>query len=100
MKAVIVGGHTQERNHIVLGIGAAPVLPSVPGAERALTLRDVADAEVIAEAAARSRTAVVVGAGFIGLEMAESLHTRGCRSHSSNSPGRCCGRRTRKRPSQ
>jgi NADPH-dependent 2,4-dienoyl-CoA reductase/sulfur reductase-like enzyme/rhodanese-related sulfurtransferase len=61
----------------VLSTGAAPVVPSIPGAERALTLRDVADADVIAEAAARSRTAVVAGAGFIGLEMAENLHTRG-----------------------
>lgn len=69
--------YTQEWDHLVLSTGAAPVTPSVPGAERALTLRDVADADAIAEAAARSRTAVVVGAGFIGLEMAENLHARG-----------------------
>ncbi|MGI5187907.1 FAD-dependent oxidoreductase [Promicromonospora sp. CA-289599] len=69
--------YTQEWDHLVLSTGAAPVVPSVPGVERALTLRDVADADVIAEAAARSRTAVVAGAGFIGLEMAENLHTRG-----------------------
>ena len=69
--------YTQDWDHLVLSTGAAPVVPSVPGAERALTLRDVADADVIAEAAARSRTAVVAGAGFIGLEMAENLHTRG-----------------------
>lgn len=69
--------YTQEWDHLVLSTGAAPVLPYVPGVERALTLRDVADADVIAEAAARSRTAVVVGAGFIGLEMAENLHARG-----------------------
>lgn len=69
--------YTQEWDHLVLSTGAAPVVPSVPGAERALSLRDVADADVIAEAAARSRTAVVAGAGFIGLEMAENLHTRG-----------------------
>jgi NADPH-dependent 2,4-dienoyl-CoA reductase/sulfur reductase-like enzyme/rhodanese-related sulfurtransferase len=69
--------YTQEWDHLVLSTGAAPVVPSIPGAERALTLRDVADADVIAEAAARARTAVVVGAGFIGLEMAENLRTRG-----------------------
>jgi NADPH-dependent 2,4-dienoyl-CoA reductase/sulfur reductase-like enzyme/rhodanese-related sulfurtransferase len=69
--------YTQEWDHLVLSTGASPVVPSTPGAERALTLRDVADADVIAEAAARARTAVVVGAGFIGLEMAENLHARG-----------------------
>lgn len=75
---------------LVLTPGAEPILPDVPGVERALTLRDVSDADRLRAAldgaaptcggvrtAAGARTALVVGAGFIGLEVAENLHTRG-----------------------
>jgi NADPH-dependent 2,4-dienoyl-CoA reductase/sulfur reductase-like enzyme/rhodanese-related sulfurtransferase len=59
---------------LVLSPGATPVVPPVPGAERGLTLRDVGDTDRVVEAAgAGARSAVVVGAGFIGVELAENL---------------------------
>ncbi|MHB9860536.1 FAD-dependent oxidoreductase [Streptomyces sp. YIM S03343] len=60
---------------LVLSPGASPVVPPVPGAERGLTLRDVGDTDRIVEAvgAGGARSAVVVGAGFIGVELAENL---------------------------
>lgn len=68
---------------LVLAPGARPVLPPVPGIERALSLRSVAGADALLAAVATggpgggpARSAVVLGAGFIGLEVAENLHRR------------------------
>lgn len=66
-------------DELVLATGAAPVRPPIPGIERAYALRDVADMDDIVSALdgpARRHT-VVVGAGFIGLELAENLVRRG-----------------------
>lgn len=62
---------------LVLSPGARPVHPPIPGAERALTLRDVEDTDRMVEAVRSARTAVVVGGGFIGLEVAENLQAKG-----------------------
>jgi NADPH-dependent 2,4-dienoyl-CoA reductase/sulfur reductase-like enzyme/rhodanese-related sulfurtransferase len=63
---------------LVLSMGAAPVRPPIPGYDRARTLRTVEDAARLAsDIGVAPKTAVVVGAGFIGLEMAENLVRRG-----------------------
>jgi NADPH-dependent 2,4-dienoyl-CoA reductase/sulfur reductase-like enzyme/rhodanese-related sulfurtransferase len=63
---------------LVLSTGAAPVRPPIPGYERARTLRTVEDAhDLAADVGDRPATAVVVGAGFIGLEVAENLVSQG-----------------------
>jgi len=66
-------------DRLVLSPGAVPFVPEVPGVERALTLRSVEDMEAIASTlrAGDVRSAVVVGAGFIGLEVAENLARAG-----------------------
>jgi NADPH-dependent 2,4-dienoyl-CoA reductase/sulfur reductase-like enzyme/rhodanese-related sulfurtransferase len=66
-------------DHLVLSPGAAPFVPYVPGAERALTLRTVEDMDRLVAAVRRDKasTAVVVGGGFIGLETAENLARAG-----------------------
>jgi len=63
---------------LVLSMGAAPVRPAIPGYERVRTLRTVEDAARLAcdVEVAPART-VVIGAGFIGLEMAENLVAKG-----------------------
>lgn len=68
-------------DRLVLSPGAAPVVPELPGIERAHTLRTVADADRLTTLLTEQRpaTAVVVGGGFIGLETAENLHRRGLR---------------------
>jgi NADPH-dependent 2,4-dienoyl-CoA reductase/sulfur reductase-like enzyme/rhodanese-related sulfurtransferase len=63
---------------LVLSPGAEPMVPPIPGSERLRVLRTVEDAETLADMArGDSRTAVVIGAGFIGLETAENLARRG-----------------------
>ena len=58
---------------VVLSPGATPVRPPIPGAERALSLRDVEDMDAIVAAADAASTATVIGGGFIGVELAENL---------------------------
>ncbi len=66
---------------LVLSPGAAPVRPPLEGIDHraVFTLRSVADTDRIYEyiRSEKPETAVVVGGGFIGLEMAENLHQRG-----------------------
>lgn len=62
---------------LVLATGATPVLPPLPGIERARTLRDVADVDRLVADVADAGSAVILGGGFIGLELAENLHARG-----------------------
>jgi NADPH-dependent 2,4-dienoyl-CoA reductase/sulfur reductase-like enzyme/rhodanese-related sulfurtransferase len=70
--------YSESWDSLVLSPGAAPVVPPVPGAERGLTLRDVADTDrVLRHVAGATRSAVVVGGGFIGVEVAENLLHRG-----------------------
>lgn len=63
---------------LILSLGAAPVRPPIPGYDRARTLRTVEDAARLAgDVQDDPATAVVIGAGFIGLEMAENLLGQG-----------------------
>ncbi len=63
---------------LVLSMGAAPVRPPIPGYERVRTLRTVEDAARLAsDVDIAPGTAVVIGAGLIGLEMAENLVAQG-----------------------
>ena len=78
---------------LVLSMGAAPVRPPIPGYERVRTLRTVEDAARLAsDVDAAPTSAVVIGAGFIGLEMAENLAARGSTSPSWRPPPRCSRR--------
>ena len=77
------GGRTSEVTYdkLILSQGARPILAPVPGADlpHVFTLRDIPDMDRIAAFInqAAPRHAVVIGGGFIGLEMAEAFHHRG-----------------------
>ena len=65
-------------DRLILSPGASPVVPPIPGIERALTLRTVEDVEKIADRVnAKPKSAVVIGGGFIGVEIAENLVHKG-----------------------
>lgn len=76
-------GETYVENYdkLVLSPGATPVRPPLEGIDSKgiFTLRNVSDTDMIKSYAEKQgvKRAVIVGAGFIGLEMAESLHHRG-----------------------
>jgi NADPH-dependent 2,4-dienoyl-CoA reductase/sulfur reductase-like enzyme/rhodanese-related sulfurtransferase len=63
---------------LVLSPGAAPIRPNLPGIERSLSLRNVEDVQHLFDVVSnKPKSAVVVGGGFIGVEMAENLQRRG-----------------------
>ena len=63
---------------LILSPGASPVIPRIPGVERGMTLRTVEDLERIAErVSTKPSSAVVIGGGYIGVEIAENLIHRG-----------------------
>jgi len=66
---------------LILSQGARPIVAPIPGAEspHVFTLRDIPDMDRIADFIKGSspKHAVVIGGGFIGLEMAEAFHHRG-----------------------
>ncbi|WP_428343102.1 NAD(P)/FAD-dependent oxidoreductase [Mycobacterium sp.] len=71
------GGTDYPYRWLVLACGSKPSPFEVPGAELALKLRSLADAETLRNTAAEADSAVVIGAGFIGCEAAASLAMRG-----------------------
>ncbi|MGG6311079.1 FAD-dependent oxidoreductase [Paenibacillus macerans] len=75
------GEYTESYDALILSPGAKPIRPNLPGIEssRIHTLRNIPDTDrikrrVVDEGAA---TAVVIGGGFIGVEMAENLRELG-----------------------
>ena len=63
-----------QYDYLILSPGASPVVPPIPGIERAMPLRTVEDVErLVREVQNAPRSAVVIGGGFIGLEIAENL---------------------------
>ena len=73
--------YTESYDKLLLSPGATPVRPPLPGidSEGIFTLRSVVDTDRIKEHILRHhvRHAVIVGGGFIGLEMAENIHRTG-----------------------
>ncbi len=79
------GEETYQENYdkLVLSPGAGPVRPPIPGMEEnhVFTLRNIPDTYAIHDYVEKEKpaTCAVIGAGFIGLEMAENLAERGIR---------------------
>jgi len=71
-------GDTIAYDHLVLSPGATPIIPPIPGIERALHLRTIEDVDAIIAALTDDvRSVAVIGGGFIGLEVAENMRHRG-----------------------
>ena len=63
---------------LVLSPGASAIVPPLPGIERAMTLRTVEDVErIVNRVDQKPKSAVVIGGGFIGVEIAENLIHKG-----------------------
>ncbi len=74
-------GETYQDNYdkLVISTGARPRHLDVPGIERALWLRNVTDADAVKAALAEAphRSAAIIGAGFVGIELAENIRQLG-----------------------
>ena len=74
--------YAESYDSLVLSTGAKPRMVPIPGLERALVLRDVQDAVKIKALVDNKeiKTAAIIGAGFIGVELAENLQHRGIKT--------------------
>ncbi|MFN4231760.1 FAD-dependent oxidoreductase [Thermus sp.] len=85
LKTLTVFDHQEGRtfhdryDYLVLATGAKPTLPPIPGTEQegVYTLRSMEDGERLLKALEGAKRAAILGAGYIGLEVAEAFRKRG-----------------------
>jgi NADPH-dependent 2,4-dienoyl-CoA reductase/sulfur reductase-like enzyme/rhodanese-related sulfurtransferase len=78
-----LSGESYELSYdkLVMSPGASPIVPPIPGIERAMTLRTVEDVEkIFNRVSQKPANAVVIGGGFIGVEIAENLIHKGIKT--------------------
>jgi NADPH-dependent 2,4-dienoyl-CoA reductase/sulfur reductase-like enzyme len=81
-KKIIAMGQEYSYDKLILAMGATPSIPSLPGLdgkyEFALST-DIADGKALRDAILNYSSAAIIGGGFIGLEIAAALKSRGYR---------------------
>jgi NADPH-dependent 2,4-dienoyl-CoA reductase/sulfur reductase-like enzyme/nitrite reductase/ring-hydroxylating ferredoxin subunit len=80
---LLSSGERVAYDRLLLATGAEPLRLTIPGAEQphVKTLRSLVDSDAIIDAAKTSNRAVVIGASFIGLEVAASFRARKLEVH-------------------
>ncbi|HMM65123.1 MAG TPA: FAD-dependent oxidoreductase, partial [Mesorhizobium sp.] len=90
----LAGGGALPFDRLVLATGSRPRILPLPGGELAgvVSLRSLADARLIRELSADAEDVVIIGGGFIGLEIAATLGAAGRRVTVVEAVGRLLGR--------
>ena len=74
-RTIDVNGNTYTADHITIATGGRPIIPDIPGAEFGI------DSNGFFELQEQPKRAVVIGAGYIGVELAGVLHSLGTDTH-------------------
>ena len=81
VNSVDKGTYEESYDYLILSPGAKPIKPPIPGIDSKFifTVRNIPDTDRIKSYVDQegTRSAIVIGGGFIGIEMAESLRERG-----------------------
>ena len=85
--------HTDSFDKLIIATGAKPRTLDVPGGDRAIPLRNIEDVDRVKATMDESaeKTAVIIGSGFIGIEVAENLHEANYKIHLVNSSKQVMG---------
>ena len=85
--------HTDLYDKLIIATGAKPRTLDVPGGERAIPLRNIEDVDRVKASMDDSaeKTAVIIGSGFIGIEVADNLHEANYKIHLINSSHQVMG---------
>ena len=70
-------GSVENYDKLVIATGSSPSIPLIPNIKGVFTLRSLDDADRIFDYTKKHKTAVVVGGGLLGLELADSLASLG-----------------------
>ncbi|MEO9336030.1 FAD-dependent oxidoreductase [Mesorhizobium sp. SB112] len=90
----LAGGSTIPFDHLVLATGSRPRILPVEGAklDGVVSLRSLSDARTIRELSGKTEDVVILGGGFIGLEIAATLRIAGRRVTVVEAQNRLLGR--------
>ncbi|HEX3064804.1 MAG TPA: FAD-dependent oxidoreductase [Dongiaceae bacterium] len=88
----LAGGRTVTFDKLLLATGGLARKLAIPGGELALSLRTIDDAMALAPRLMPQARVLVIGGGFIGLEVAAAARTRGCQVTVVEGADRLMGR--------
>ena len=85
--------HSDNYDKLIVATGAKPRSLNIPGGERAIPLRNIEDVDRIKAGMDElvEKTAVIIGSGFIGIEVADNLHEANYKIHLVNSSHQVMG---------